>query len=85
MWKEAAVIPDPVAVDSVLSLGFLNPENVSAFVGYLPTLDEAQRRMCELLVGARLGLRELSDGALERAIRALEDVIEGLKIIAFQG
>lgn len=85
MWKEAAVIPDPVAVDTVLSLGFLNPENISAFVGYLPTLDEAQRRMCELLIGARLGLRELSDGALERAIRAVEDVVEGLKVIAFQG
>ena len=85
MWKEAAVIPDPVAVDTVLSLGFLNPENISAFIGYLPTLDEAQRRMCELLIGARLGLRELSDGALERASRALEDVIEGLKVIAFQG
>lgn len=85
LWKEAAVIPDPIAVDTVLSLGFLNPENISAFVGYLPTLDEAQRRMCELLIGARLGLRELSDGALERAIRAVEDVIEGLKVIAFQG
>jgi len=85
LWKEAAVIPDPVAVDTVLSLGFLNPENITAFVGYLPTLDEAQRRMCELLIGARLGLRELSDGALERAIRAVEDVIEGLKVIAFQG
>lgn len=84
LWKEAAVLPDPVAVDTVLSLGFLNPENVSAFIGYLPTLDEAQRRMCELLIGARLGLRELSDGALERAIRAVEDVIEGLKVIAFQ-
>lgn len=85
MWKEAAVIPDPVAVDTVLSLGFLNPENISAFIGYLPTLDEAQRRMCELLIGARLGLRELSDGALERAIRALEDTIEALKVVAFQG
>jgi hypothetical protein len=30
-------------------------------------------------------MRELSEGAIERAIRALEDVIEGLKVIAFQG
>ena len=85
MWKEAATIPDPTAVDAVLSLGFINPENLATFVGYLPTLDEAQRRLCELLIGARLGMRELSEGALERAIRALEDVIEGLKVIAFQG
>lgn len=85
MWKEAAAIPDPVAVDSVLSLGFINPENLATYVGYLPTLDESQRRLCELLIGARLGMRELSEGAIERAIRALEDVIEGLKVIAFQG
>lgn len=84
MWKEAAAIPDPVAVDSVLSLGFLNPENISTCIGYLPTLDEAQRRLCELLIVARLGMRELSEGALERAIRALENVIEGLKVVAFQ-
>lgn len=85
MWKEAAAITDPVAVDSVLSLGFINPENLATYVGYLPTLDEAQRRLCELLIGARLGMRELSEGAIERSIRALEDVIEGLKVIAFQG
>lgn len=85
MWKEAAMIPDPTAVDAVLSLGFINPENVATFVGYLPTLDEAQRRLCELLLGARLGMRELSEGSIERAIRAMEDVIQGLRLIAFQG
>lgn len=85
MWKEAAMIPDPTAVDAVLSLGFINPENIATFVGYLPSLDEAQRRMCELLIAARLGMRELSEGSLERAIRAMEDVIQGLRLIAFQG
>lgn len=85
LWKEAAAITDPVAVDTVLSLGFINPENLATYVGYLPTLDEAQRRLCELLVGSRLGLREVPEGSTERAIRALEDVIEGLKVIAFQG
>ena len=85
LWKEAASISDPVAVDSVLSLGFLNPENIATYVGYLPTLDEAQRRLCELLIGSRLGLKEVPSGSVERAIRALEDTIEGLKLIAFQG
>lgn len=85
LWKEAAVIPDPAAVDAVLSLGFINPENAQAFIGYLPVLDEAQSRLCDLLLAARLGIRELPSGALERSIRSLEDVIEGLKIMAFQG
>lgn len=82
--KEAAAIPDPTAVDTVLSLGFINPENVSTFISYLPTLDEAQKKMCELLVAARLGLKDVPISALEKSIRSTEEVIEGLKVMAFQ-
>lgn len=82
--KEAAVIPDPVAVDTVLSLGFLNDENLTHFISYLPAIDQAQEKMCEMLVAARLGMREVPAGALERAIRSVEEVLEGLKVIAFQ-
>jgi hypothetical protein len=84
LWKEAAVIPDPIAVDTVLSLGFINPENVTAFVGYLPVIDEAQRRMCELLIASRLGLMNVPGPALEKAIRSTESVVEGLKNLAFE-
>jgi len=84
LLKEAAVIPDPVAVDTVLSLGFINPENLGTFIGYLPLIDEAQSRMCELLVASRLGMRDVPVSALEKAVRATEDVLEGLKVLAFQ-
>jgi len=84
LWKEAAVVPDPVAVDAVLSLGFVNPENVAAFIGYLPILEEAQRRLCELLVASRLGLKHVPTSALEKCVRALEEVLEGVKEMAFQ-
>lgn len=84
LWKEASVIPDPMAVDAVLSLGFINPENIATFVGYLPVLDEAQRRLCELLLASRLGIQEVPAGALERAVRSMEAVIEGLRVVAFQ-
>jgi len=82
--KEAAVIPDTTAVDTVLSLGFLNSENMLEFLKALPVLDDTQSRMCELLFGARVGLKEIPAGALEKAIKATESVIEGLRIIAFQ-
>ena len=82
--KEAAVIPDPVAVDTVLSLGFLNAENLGHFIAYMPVIDEAQMKMCELLLAARLGLREVPIPALESAIRSTEDALEGLKVLAFQ-
>lgn len=81
--KEAAAIPDPTAVDSVLSLGFINPENMMTFVSYLPQLDEAQSKLCELLMAARLGMKELPEEAIERAIHGLEGAIEGLNVIAF--
>lgn len=81
--KEAANIPDPMAVDTVLSLGFLNPENMSTFVGYLPKLNETQEHLCELLIAARLGMRPVPVSPLEKSIKSLEQVIEGLKVIAF--
>ena len=81
--KEAAVIPDPTAVDAVLSLGFLNAENLGVFISYLPKIDEAQEKICELLLAARLGLRNIPVPALEKAMRTVEQVIEGLQQLAF--
>jgi hypothetical protein len=81
--KEAAFIPDPMSVDTVLSLGFINPENISTFIASLPILDESQQKLCELLLAARLGCPDLSINALERSIKATESVVEGLKVIAF--
>lgn len=83
--KEAASIPDPTTVDTVLSLGFVNPDNLMNFVSYLPDMDAVQSKLCELLLGVRLGVSSVPQSALERSIRSLEEVIEGLKIIAFQG
>jgi len=82
--KEAATITDPTAVDTVLSLGFISPENIMTFVSYLPTIDDAQTKMCELLLSARLGMQDVPPSALERAVRSTEEAIEGLKVIAFQ-
>jgi hypothetical protein len=81
--KEAAVIPDPAAVDTVLALGFINPENLGQFLASLPEIDGAQSKMCELLLAARLGLREVPAGSLEKAIKATEECLEGLKVLAF--
>jgi hypothetical protein len=84
LMKEAAVIPDPTAVDTVLSLGFINPENLMTFVSYLPTLEDSQTKLCDLLLASRVGVSDVSSTALERAVRSTEEVIEGLKVLAFQ-
>jgi hypothetical protein len=82
--KEAAVMPDPTTVDAVLSLGFINPENLNAFIAYLPKLEGAQKKMCELLLASRLGAKDIPSSALEKSIRSMEEVIQGLKVLAFQ-
>lgn len=82
--KEATHIPDPSAVDTLLSLGFINPENLMTFVTYLPAIDATQSHLCELLIASRLGMSEVPAYALERSIRAQEEVIEGLQVLAFE-
>jgi hypothetical protein len=85
LFKEAAVIGDPQAVDTVLALGFLNPENLHTFIDYLPVLEDAQTKLCDILLASRLGnLIDTPEGAIERAVRSVEAVLEGLKALAFQ-
>jgi len=85
MVKEAVEFPDPTTVDTVLSLGFINSENAMTFVSYLPDIDDAQTKLCEILLATRLGLQNVNASSVERAIRSVEETIEGLKILAFQG
>lgn len=82
--KEAALLPDPNSVDAVLSLGLLTPDNLENFVTYLPNFDRTVNQMCELLLGSRLGLEEIPTAAIEKMVRCTEDVIEGLRSLAFQ-
>ncbi len=82
--KEAAEINDPMTVDTVLSLGFVNPENINTFMTFLPQLELSQTRLCELLLASRLGAQDLDSSSLEKTVKTLEDVIQSLKVIAFQ-
>lgn len=85
LLKEAATFPDPSTVDTILSLGFINPENIVTFVSYLPDLESVQSKLCEILFSVRLGLKSIPQAAVERAVRSLEETIEGLKVLGFQG
>lgn len=77
--KEAAAMPDAMTVDAVLSLGFINPENLRLFVGRLPYLEKALSMICECVLAARLGLSPIPEGAASRAARSLDAVITGLR------
>lgn len=79
--KEASVIDDADTTDKVLAMNFINPENIETFAKYLPELDQAAKKLAELLVGVRLGVGSVDEGAVERAMKGLERVIEGLKLL----
>ena len=79
--KEAAALEDGETVDNILSMGFINPENISTFANYLPELDETASKLAEMLVAARLGMNLIPEGAAERAMKALDEVIEGLRML----
>jgi hypothetical protein len=82
--KEASLLPDIQTVDSVLSLGFINAENVRTFVGKLPYLDRALNTLCELTLLSRLGMTEVPEYAAARACRAVDEVIQGLKALGMR-
>jgi len=80
--KEAAAIQDEGTVDSILSLNFINPENLSTFIGYIPNLEESAEKLAEMLLYSYLGMKEMPEGAVEHAMKGLEEVLVGLKSLA---
>lgn len=77
--KEASALVDTASVDAVLSLNFLNPENVETFVEHLPQLEHASTKLANIVLASQLGLQSIPKTAAVRAMFALEDVISGLK------
>ena len=79
LLKEAAALDDPLSVDKVLSIGFINPENIGTFISYLPEFEDTLGKLSELLIAARLGMSSVDAGALERVVKHLDKVIGGLR------
>jgi len=79
--KEASILSDALTADKILGLGFLNVENVSVFVDMIPSLEDCASKIAELLFAVRIGLEEVPEVAVERMLKSLDDVIEGLKTL----
>lgn len=82
--KEAATLPDAMSVDAVLSLGFINSENVRMYVNHIPYLEKCLSKVCELVLGSRIGLVEIPEFAAARAARGLDEVIQGLRSLSLR-
>jgi hypothetical protein len=79
LLKEAAALTDEASVDSVLSLGFLTPENAAAYLENLDTFEQTARKLAELLIAVRLGLKDVPEAAANKALKGTEVVLQGLK------
>jgi hypothetical protein len=84
MVKEAAILPDASSVDKVLSIGFINPENIQTFVEYIPEFEDTVCRLAELLVSTRLGMPDIPESAVKNSMERLDEVLEGLKKLMFR-
>ena len=73
---------DASTVDAVLSLGFLTPETVSVFLSYIPYLEDCVNRLSDLLLATRAGMGILNENSVRTALFALEETINGLKLLA---
>lgn len=80
--KQAAVMEEAEAVDTALSLGFVNPNNVSKFIEAVPKLKECLSLLSKLLVAARLGMSNIPEEATSSAVDDIQRIIAGLRKLA---
>lgn len=77
--------PDEQTIDSVLSLGFINPENLAAFLQKLPAMKQSEGFLGELLLLLRLGLQGIKEEPVKSSLKALNRVNEALESLASYG
>lgn len=76
-------LPNQETVDSILSLGMINPQTVSTFLRQKPDLEKSLSTLCSLLLYTRLGAPGIPELALERTIEGLDQTLEGLDMLPF--
>lgn len=78
--KEAAEMPkdDHATVDALLSLNFLNADNLAKFVAYKPVFDKVLDYLAELTIASRLGLNDVPESATVSAMHKIMEVVDGL-------
>ena len=79
LWKQASVVLSKETADTILSLGFVTPENASLYVNYLPELEKVASKLAELLVASRLGMDDVRESAAKNAMTQVNAVIRGLE------
>lgn len=76
--KIASALDEAEAVDTVLGLGFINSENIDRFVAARSMMDDVSSMICKLLLGARLGMRDIPEESARAALGHIQKIIDGL-------
>lgn len=79
--KVASVSLGKESADTILSLGFVTPENASLYVNYLPQLEKVSSQLAELLVASRLGMDDVRESAAKNAMTQVNAVVRGLQTL----
>ena len=79
--KEASVISDPEAVDVMLSLNFINEDNLQEYVDQIHVIRKVIGKLSAMLVASRMGLSDIDETATKKAIDGLDNVVKGLENI----
>jgi hypothetical protein len=82
LYKEAAVLKDDDAIDSVLSLDFISPENLVVYIQNIPRFREVANRLAEMLVLSRVGLKPVPERAIYNAMKGLTEVTDSLALVS---
>lgn len=84
LLKEAAVIKDPESVDTLLSLNFINDENIKDFIDAIPKMEDVLSRLADLLIAVRIGLNDqVPEEAVRKAMTGLDTVIDRLQRLKY--
>jgi hypothetical protein len=81
LTKEASFVENSQTVDTLLSLNFVNPENIAKLVGKLPSFKASISSLASMLIASRLGVREIPEGAASTAMMRLVEVVNGLEAL----
>jgi len=79
LTKEASYVGNSQTVDTLLSLNFVSPENVSKFVSKVPQFKSSISNLASCLIASRLGLEEIPEQAASSAMNKLVEVVDGLE------
>jgi hypothetical protein len=77
--KMASLLTDQNAVDVVLSVDYINEDNIEHFVENMDMIKETLKNIADMLIASRMGLKVLDEENLKKCMKCLDSIIKGLE------